>query len=164
MWPRCAKKYVCFAQLKWVTLCPNQCSGIHSSFISIEFKFSCHSSAFQMYFPAIIQNNFIRIFIASFLASIVWWATPGNRCDYAAQMVSWIDTIKSTLYCYTVDHMKYIYICTWFHFALFSFGFNKSCWWIYIDLFAYILQGYFTSTGAIAWLPQCQWSNPEGYG
>ena len=27
----------------------------------------------------------------------------------------------------------------------------------------HILQGYFTGTGAIIWLPQCQWSNPEGY-
>ena len=26
------------------------------------------------------------------------------------------------------------------------------------------LQGCFTGTGAILWLPQCQWSNPEGYG
>ena len=30
--------------------------------------------------------------------------------------------------------------------------------------FTHILQGYFTGTGAILWLPQCQWSNPEGYG
>ena len=30
--------------------------------------------------------------------------------------------------------------------------------------FTHILQGYFTGTGAIIWLPQCQWSNPEGYG
>ena len=32
------------------------------------------------------------------------------------------------------------------------------------DLFTHILQGCFTVTGAIIWLPQCQWSNPEGYG
>ena len=31
------------------------------------------------------------------------------------------------------------------------------------DLFTHIFQGYFTGTGAI-WLPQCQWSNLEGYG
>ena len=30
--------------------------------------------------------------------------------------------------------------------------------------FYHILQGYFTGTGAIIWLPQCQWSNPEGDG
>ena len=30
--------------------------------------------------------------------------------------------------------------------------------------FTHIFQGYFTGTGAIMWLPQCQWSNPEGYG
>ena len=28
---------------------------------------------------------------------------------------------------------------------------------------AYILQGYFTGTGAIIWLPQCQWSKLEKY-
>ena len=27
--------------------------------------------------------------------------------------------------------------------------------------FTHILQGYFTGTGAILWLPQCQWSNPD---
>ena len=30
-------------------------------------------------------------------------------------------------------------------------------------LLTHILQGYFTGTGAIV-LPQCQWSNPEGFG
>ena len=30
--------------------------------------------------------------------------------------------------------------------------------------FNYILQGCFTGTGAIIWLTQCQWSNPEGCG
>ena len=30
--------------------------------------------------------------------------------------------------------------------------------------FTHILQAYFTGTGAIVWLPQCQWSNHEGYG
>ena len=30
--------------------------------------------------------------------------------------------------------------------------------------FTYGLQGYFTGTGAIVRLPQCQWSNPEMYG
>ena len=38
-------------------------------------------------------------------------------------------------------------------------------WWVDLcGLFTHILQGYFTGTGAIIWLPQCQWSNPEGYG
>ena len=27
--------------------------------------------------------------------------------------------------------------------------------------FTHILQGYFTGTGAIIWLPQWQWSDPE---
>ena len=29
--------------------------------------------------------------------------------------------------------------------------------------FTHILQGCFTGTGEIAWLPQCPWSNPKGY-
>ena len=31
-------------------------------------------------------------------------------------------------------------------------------------LFSHILQDCFIGTGAIFWLPQCQWSNPERYG
>ena len=33
---------------------------------------------------------------------------------------------------------------------------------ILVDI-SHILQGYFTGTGAIIWLPQCQWSNPGEY-
>ena len=36
--------------------------------------------------------------------------------------------------------------------------------WFGIGLITHILEGYFTGTGAIIWLPQCQWSNPEGHG
>ena len=32
------------------------------------------------------------------------------------------------------------------------------------DVFTHILQGCFTGSGAIIWLPQCQWSNPEDMG
>ena len=47
----------------------------------------------------------------------------------------------------------------------FSFGrdfmdmwivFVESCYW-----FIHVLHGYFTTTGAIMWLPQWQWSAPE---
>ena len=38
------------------------------------------------------------------------------------------------------------------------------CYGLAITDFIHILQGYFTGTGAILWLPQCLWSNPEGYG
>ena len=43
--------------------------------------------------------------------------------------------------------------------------------WLYNQLakdlcnqFTPMVQGYFTDTGAIIWLPQYQWSNPEQYG
>ena len=32
------------------------------------------------------------------------------------------------------------------------------------DLFTYMLYGYLTISVGIAWLPQCQLSNPEEYG
>ena len=32
------------------------------------------------------------------------------------------------------------------------------------QIVTHILQGCFTCIGAIIWLPQCQWCNPEGYG
>ena len=31
------------------------------------------------------------------------------------------------------------------------------------DPFTHFVQGYFTGTGTIIWLPQRQWSNPEKY-
>ena len=44
-------------------------------------------------------------------------------------------------------------------------------WFVYYQFlkdsclpFVHILQGCFTGTGAIIWLPLCQWSNSEGYG
>ena len=36
--------------------------------------------------------------------------------------------------------------------------------WLYIDWFTHIHQAYFTGTVAIWRLPQCQQSNPDGYG
>ena len=36
------------------------------------------------------------------------------------------------------------------------------CWLVLIN-FTHIVPGHFTGTGAITWLPQCHWSNPEGY-
>ena len=32
------------------------------------------------------------------------------------------------------------------------------------EVFIHIHQGCFAGTGAIVWLPQCQWSKPDGYG
>ena len=37
-------------------------------------------------------------------------------------------------------------------------------WIIVINQFTHIFQASFTGTGAIIWLPQCQWSNPEECG
>ena len=37
-----------------------------------------------------------------------------------------------------------------------------SCRFIEVN-FTHILQGHFTGTGAIIWLFQSRWSNPEGY-
>ena len=59
------------------------------------------------------------------------------------------------------DNMKYMdstsqELCTGSCLVVFCCGLVPT------DL-THILKGYFTGTGAI-WLPQCQWSNPEGYG
>ena len=34
--------------------------------------------------------------------------------------------------------------------------------WDSWEIYTLVLQGCFTGTGAIVWLPQCQWSKPEG--
>ena len=41
------------------------------------------------------------------------------------------------------------------------------CWQFFVDshdLSSNIIQGFFTGTRAIIWLPQCHWSNPEKFG
>ena len=67
----------------------------------------------------------------------------------------------------TVYPIQYMYICIYnYTFILLSFV------WVVSSLpvnfcnaaFPHIVQGYFTGTWAIIWLPQCQWSNPKGYG
>ena len=51
-------------------------------------------------------------------------------------------------------------------------GFVVFCFVVVMILFlvdshnalTHVLQGYFAGIGVIIWLPQCQWSNPEGHG
>ena len=56
---------------------------------------------------------------------------------------------KFVIFC---RYLQYIArkLCRWFVFC---------CGVLLVD-FTHILQGYFTGTGAIMYLPQCQWSNP----
>ena len=58
--------------------------------------------------------------------------------------------LESALYTYNTSQVVF----SWFMFC---------CGWMPVS-FTHILQDYFTGTGAILRLPQCQWSNPEGYG
>ena len=52
-------------------------------------------------------------------------------------------------------HMAFVVLCLlWLYYGFLVDSYHP---------FSHILQGYFTGTGAIM-LPQCQWSNPEGYG
>ena len=53
--------------------------------------------------------------------------------------------------------LKYMLLCLFLLWLCYHLLIN-SC-----DVFTYILQGCFTGTGAIIWLPHCQWSNPEKY-
>ena len=57
---------------------------------------------------------------------------------------------ESALYTYNTSQVVF----SWFMFC---------CGWVAVS-FTHILQDYFTGTGAILRLPQCQWSNPKGYG
>ena len=50
--------------------------------------------------------------------------------------------------------------CTWLFYVLLCCGCISRFYLIGVNL----LQGWFTGTRVISLLPQCQWSNPEGYG
>ena len=67
----------------------------------------------------------------------------------------------SEWFIYRYRHLKYIpgdkyMVLLW---AYYQFLEVDPC-----DVFSQILQGCFTCTGAITWLPQCQWSNPQECG
>ena len=61
------------------------------------------------------------------------------------------------IYCSSKSHK----ICLWFCSILFCLCECITILWK-TQVISLILQGYFTGTGI--WLPQCHWSNPEGYG
>ena len=61
--------------------------------------------------------------------------------------------IKTVYNCHTQNIPACISYANVLCFVLFCCG---------LVIFHHILQGYFTGTGAIMWLPQCLWSNPEG--
>ena len=82
----------------------------------------------------------------------------------------WFLEVSSTLYIYYY-YIIYIYltpnlVCTVYpKKTVPATWFTLCCVLLQSSMgdFAHILQGYFTGTGAIIWLPQCLWSNPEGY-
>ena len=48
------------------------------------------------------------------------------------------------------------FCCIFFHFSHII-----RSWWVHPDSISHILHGCCTGTGAIVWLPRCQWSNRE---
>ena len=67
----------------------------------------------------------------------------------------WHDNAQSTVYLKKYAH-GFVVLC--FVVVIQSFIMNSH------EIFIHIHQGCFAGTGAIARLPQCQWSKPDGYG
>ena len=59
----------------------------------------------------------------------------------------------------TVNPIQYMHMVLWFDVLWRCY----QLLWDWCGLFTHIFQGCFTGTGTIIWLPQCQWSNHEGY-
>ena len=59
---------------------------------------------------------------------------------------------------YIPRNMHTIFVVLCFVVVMQSFIMNSH------EVFIHIHQGCFAGTGAIVWLPQCQWSKPDGYG
>ena len=94
-------------------------------------------------------NQNITIFCTRELA---WKCRLQNGRHFVSTWMShgscWVDMRKRTLWEISTTR-----------FALFCVSICKLT-----NYFTDILQGYFTCTGAIARLPQCQWNNPEECG
>ena len=75
-------------------------------------------------------------------------------CD-SRQLVSHQHSLMTYNIAHKIGSQFYCFVFLWL--------FYESVVELY-HLNSHVLQGYFTGTGAILRLPQCQWSNPEGYG
>ena len=81
--------------------------------------------------------------------------------DPARQVPSYMNSFSESLYNrHTVYPKKYAhgFVVLCFVVVMQSFIINSH------EVFIHIHQGCFAGTGAIVWLPQCQWSKPDGYG
>ena len=99
-----------------------------------------------------------------------WPANSPHKGLVTRKMFQFDDVIMYIILCqfifWTLSMMHLLPFTSWDGSMLFLFYIRLETNLIFIifDSFAYILQGHFTGTGAIIWLPQCQSSNPEGYG
>ena len=76
------------------------------------------------------------------------WQTPQQKSSLLTEIYTQIGWLYQIF-------VKYPHSFMFFYDIVFD-----GCMW-FIPI--HILQGCFTCTGAIIWLPQCKWSNPEGY-
>ena len=103
-------------------------------------------------------------------SSLLWntKATPceGKICGISFKIRLWalfcLVVLYTIMHCISPYHCKKTCITTQCIFQDICTWFVLCCGLVWIG-FIPILQGCFTGIGAITWLPQCQWSNPEEY-
>ena len=156
-------KHICITKPQWVnTLRQNGCHFAEDIFKWISlFQISLFWLQFHFYwFPGHqLRDNESALFQVMALA-------PNRR-----QAIIWTD--DEPVYWHIYGSAVVLNGLTRVHPIQHARGFVVLCFVGHIlylciedlcDLFTHILQGYFTGTGTVIWLPLCKWSNPEGYG
>ena len=99
-----------------------------------------------------IMDNFYGISVATILEDTNH-VIIGLECT----VVNVIFFVQSAYGRNDISHIQTASLC------FFSLWLFHHTWVDSWDPLTHILQGYFTGTGAVIWLPQCQWHNPEEY-
>ena len=128
--------------------------GAHHQRNYICFCYMHHS----MHIPSLDFSIYVYIYIwlefclmiGSKLCKVSWI----HQCNPLVSLV----LFHLSVFWHKIYPMKYAQFCCGFLCIHYDLQLN-SC-----HSFTHILQSCFTGTGAIIRLPQCQWSNPAGYG
>ena len=92
--------------------------------------------------------------------------------EFSTFMNSFMIEVNFCIHCdryskWYIHPIKYVEDCIALGFLWLYYHSGLKHHWIHmfsLPISVRVTSGYFTDTGAIIWLPQCQWSNPEWYG
>ena len=107
----------------------------------------------------LLDNTFMAMLISPVCKNLLQSRMYSDRQIFTIRRIESPKNVSHFVRC-TVYPKKYAhsFVVLCFVVVMQSFIMNSH------EVFIHIHQGCFAGTGAIVWLPQCQWSKPDGYG